>query len=136
MSQKLVQSQQLTQTQTLTPQQLMVVRLLELPVTELEERIQNIPRAPRGGEVIKVIAQRDVHAVRFQKGGQPFARRKAQGIAQEASVSPETGEKGFEFQNIGKVAAPSSAGKQLEPGQITPLENDRKIPVFVKRKRR
>ena len=41
MSQKLVQSQQLTQTQTLTPQQLMVVRLLELPVTELEERIQN-----------------------------------------------------------------------------------------------
>ena len=41
MAQKLVQSQQLTQTQTLTPQQLQVVRLLELPVTELEERVQN-----------------------------------------------------------------------------------------------
>ncbi len=41
MPQKLIQSQQLTQTQTLTPQQLMVVRLLELPVTELEERVQN-----------------------------------------------------------------------------------------------
>lgn len=41
MSQKLVQSQQLTQTQTLTPQQLMVVRLLELPLAELEERVEN-----------------------------------------------------------------------------------------------
>lgn len=41
MPQKLVQSQQLTQTQTLTPQQLMVVRLLELPVTELAERVEN-----------------------------------------------------------------------------------------------
>ncbi len=41
MAQKLVHSQQLTQTQTLTPQQLQVVRLLELPVTELEERVEN-----------------------------------------------------------------------------------------------
>ena len=54
----------------------------------------------------------------------------------QAGYSPETGEKGFEFQNIGKIAAPSPAGKQLEPGEITPLENNRNIPVFMKRKRR
>lgn len=41
MAQKLVQAQTLTQTQTLAPQQLLLVRLLELPVSELEERVKN-----------------------------------------------------------------------------------------------
>ncbi|MEG1579893.1 MAG: RNA polymerase factor sigma-54 [Bacteroidaceae bacterium] len=41
MAQKLVQAQSLTQTQTLAPQQLLLVRLLELPLSDLEERVNN-----------------------------------------------------------------------------------------------
>ena len=41
MPQKLVQSQTLGQVQTLTPQQVLQVRLLEMPVSELKERVQN-----------------------------------------------------------------------------------------------
>lgn len=43
MPQKLVQTQtqQQTQTQTLTPQQLLVVHLLEMPVGDLEQRVEN-----------------------------------------------------------------------------------------------
>lgn len=41
MAQKLVQTQSQTQTQTLAPQQLLLVKMLELPVSELEERVRN-----------------------------------------------------------------------------------------------
>ena len=41
MSQKLVQTQQIQQTQTLSPQQVLQVRLLEMSVSELEQRVQN-----------------------------------------------------------------------------------------------
>lgn len=41
MPQKLTQTQVQTQTQTLTPQQLLFIRLLELPVSDLEQRINN-----------------------------------------------------------------------------------------------
>lgn len=41
MAQKLVQSQALQQTQTLSPQQVLQVRLLEMPVSELEQRVKN-----------------------------------------------------------------------------------------------
>ena len=41
MSQKLVQSQSMQQVQTLSPQQVLQVRLLEMPVSELEQRVKN-----------------------------------------------------------------------------------------------
>lgn len=41
MSQKIVQTQALQQVQTLSPQQVLQVRLLEMPVAELEERVKN-----------------------------------------------------------------------------------------------
>ena len=41
MPQKLVQTQALQQVQTLSPQQVLQVRLLEMPVAELEERVKN-----------------------------------------------------------------------------------------------
>ena len=41
MSQKLVQTQNIQQVQTLSPQQVLQVRLLEMPVSELEQRVQN-----------------------------------------------------------------------------------------------
>ena len=41
MSQKLVQTQALAQTQNILPQQLMMVHLLELPLSLLEERVKN-----------------------------------------------------------------------------------------------
>ena len=41
MAQKLVQSQALQQVQTLSPQQVLQVRLLEMPVSELEQRVKN-----------------------------------------------------------------------------------------------
>ncbi len=41
MAQKLVQTQTIAQTQTLAPQQLLLVRMLELPVTELSDRIHD-----------------------------------------------------------------------------------------------
>lgn len=41
MSQNLIQTQKLQQTQTLSPQQVLQVRLLEMPVSELEQRIKN-----------------------------------------------------------------------------------------------
>ena len=41
MSQKTVQAQALQQVQTLSPQQVLQVRLLEMPVAELEERVKN-----------------------------------------------------------------------------------------------
>ncbi|MCD8317339.1 MAG: RNA polymerase factor sigma-54 [Paraprevotella sp.] len=41
MAQKLVQSQSLQQIQTLSPQQVLQVRLLEMPVSELEQRVKN-----------------------------------------------------------------------------------------------
>lgn len=41
MSQKNIQTQALQQTQTLSPQQVLQVRLLEMPVSELEQRVQN-----------------------------------------------------------------------------------------------
>ena len=39
MPQKLIQTQTQTQTQTLTPQQLLQVHLLELPLKDFEERV-------------------------------------------------------------------------------------------------
>ena len=41
MSQKLVQNQNITQTQQLTPQQLQLIKLLELPLADLEARIKD-----------------------------------------------------------------------------------------------
>lgn len=41
MAQKLVQNQTLQQVQTLSPQQVLQVRLLEMPVSELEQRVKN-----------------------------------------------------------------------------------------------
>lgn len=41
MAQELVQHQSITQTQTLSPLQVALVRLLELPVSDLSERVQN-----------------------------------------------------------------------------------------------
>lgn len=41
MAQKNIQTQTLQQTQTLSPQQVLLVRLLEMPVSELEQRVQN-----------------------------------------------------------------------------------------------
>ena len=41
MAQKLVQTQTLQQVQTLSPQQVLQVRLLEMPVSELEQRVKN-----------------------------------------------------------------------------------------------
>lgn len=41
MSQKIIQAQTLQQTQTLSPQQILTVRLLEMPVAELEQRVKN-----------------------------------------------------------------------------------------------
>ncbi len=41
MSQKLIQSQSVQQVQTLSPQQVLQVRLLEMPVSELEQRVKN-----------------------------------------------------------------------------------------------
>lgn len=41
MAQKIVQTQSLQQTQTLSPQQVLQVRLLEMPVSELEQRVKN-----------------------------------------------------------------------------------------------
>lgn len=41
MAQKLVQTQALQQVQTLSPQQVLQVRLLEMPVSELEQRVKN-----------------------------------------------------------------------------------------------
>lgn len=41
MAQKIIQTQSLQQTQTLSPQQVLQVRLLEMPVSELEQRVKN-----------------------------------------------------------------------------------------------
>ena len=41
MAQKIVQTQALQQVQTLSPQQVLQVRLLEMPLAELEERVKN-----------------------------------------------------------------------------------------------
>ncbi len=41
MSQKIIQTQSLQQVQTLSPQQVLLVRLLEMPVSELEQRVKN-----------------------------------------------------------------------------------------------
>ena len=41
MAQKIIQTQALQQTQTLSPQQVLQVRLLEMPVSELEQRVKN-----------------------------------------------------------------------------------------------
>ena len=41
MAQKIIQAQTLQQTQTLSPQQILAVRLLEMPVAELEQRVKN-----------------------------------------------------------------------------------------------
>ena len=41
MPQKLTQTQTQTQVQTLTPQQMLQIKLLELPVNDLEQRINN-----------------------------------------------------------------------------------------------
>lgn len=41
MPQKLIQNQQLTQTQQLTPQQLQLIKLLELPVADLAQRVKD-----------------------------------------------------------------------------------------------
>lgn len=41
MAQKLVQTQALQQVQTLSPQQVLQVRLLEMPVAELSQRVKN-----------------------------------------------------------------------------------------------
>lgn len=41
MAQKLIQTQKTEQTQTLTPQQVLQVRLLEMPVSEFEQRVKN-----------------------------------------------------------------------------------------------
>ncbi|MCM1108424.1 MAG: RNA polymerase factor sigma-54 [Clostridium sp.] len=41
MAQKNIQTQTLQQTQTLSPQQVLLVRLLEMPISELEQRVQN-----------------------------------------------------------------------------------------------
>lgn len=41
MAQRNIQTQSLQQTQTLSPQQVLLVRLLEMPVSELEQRVQN-----------------------------------------------------------------------------------------------
>lgn len=41
MAQKIIQTQSLQQTQTLSPQQVLQVRLLEMPISELEQRVKN-----------------------------------------------------------------------------------------------
>ena len=41
MAQKIIQTRSLQQTQTLSPQQVLQVRLLEMPVSELEQRVKN-----------------------------------------------------------------------------------------------
>ena len=41
MAQKIIQTQALQQTQTLSPQQVLQVKLLEMPIAELEQRVKN-----------------------------------------------------------------------------------------------
>ena len=41
MAQKLIQTNSLQQVQTLSPQQVLQVRLLEMPIAELEQRVKN-----------------------------------------------------------------------------------------------